>query len=236
MKVKTRKVCFGRSDKPMLDMLSELKENAYIKRGTFSTEIIWGNKSFIYPSINKKDYGVFRAGLFLFGKVRQEAKEFLRKNPTFKLPKEERSILYNDDVPISNVKVCATDLNHAYWRIAYNLGIVSFATYKRGLPTKFKNVRLASLSTLGMGRTFRQINFGKISNTTTTFGDDLDLQRVYKLIRFTCFKHMTKVKRLLGDDFIAYKTDCIYYVDSKKNRELVNEYFDKNSLTYKQLS
>ena len=236
MKVKTRKVCFGRSDKPMLEMLEELKENAYIKRGTFSTEIIWGNKSFIYPSINKKDYGVFRAGLFLVGKVRQEAKDFLRKKNNFKLPKEERSILYNDDVPISNVKVCATDLNHAYWRIAYNLGIISLPTYKRGLPKKFKNVRLASLSTLGMGRTFRQINFGKISNTTTTFGDDLDLQRVYKLIRFTCFKHMTKVKRLLGDDFIAYKTDCIYYVDTKSNRDLVNEYFDKNDLTYKQLS
>ena len=47
---------------------------------------------------------------------------------------------------------------------------------------------------------------------------------------------MTKVKRLLGDDFIAYKTDCIYYVDTKSNRDLVNEYFDKNDLTYKQLS
>jgi hypothetical protein len=172
----------------------------------------------------------------LFGKVRKEAQDFLRKNPSIKLPKEERSILYNDDVPNSNVKVCATDLNHAYWRIAYNLGIITFATYKRGLPKKFKNVRLASLSTLGMGRTFRQINGGKISNSTVTFGDDDYLQRVYKLIRFTCFKHMTKVKKMLGDDFIAYKTDCIYYVDTKENRELVNQYFDKNSLTYKQLS
>jgi hypothetical protein len=87
-----------------------------------------------------------------------------------------------------------------------------------------------------MGRTFRQINGGKISNSTVTFGDDDYLQRVYKLIRFTCFKHMMKVKKMLGDDFIAYKTDCIYYVDTKENRELVNQYFDKNSLTYKQLS
>jgi hypothetical protein len=47
---------------------------------------------------------------------------------------------------------------------------------------------------------------------------------------------MMKVKKMLGDDFIAYKTDCIYYVDTKENRELVNQYFDKNSLTYKQLS
>lgn len=236
MKVKTRKVCFGRSDQSMIDMLSELKEDAYIKRGTFSTEIIWGNKSFIYPSINKKDYGVFRAGLFLFGKVRQEAKEFLRTNPNFKLPKEERSILYNHDEPNSNVKICATDLNHAYWRIALNLKVISLATYKRGLPKKFKNVRLASLSTLGMGRTFKQINGGKICNSTITFGEDDDLKRVYRLIRFTCFKHMNKVKKLLGKDFIAYKTDCIYYVDTPTNRDLVNDYFDKNQLTYKQLS
>jgi hypothetical protein len=41
---------------------------------------------------------------------------------------------------------------------------------------------------------------------------------------------------MLGKDFIAYKTDCIYYVDTEKNRNLVNDYFDKNDLTYKQLS
>lgn len=236
MLVKSRKVCFGRSDQSMIDMLGELKEDAYIKRGTFSTEIIWGNKSFIYPAIKKKDYGVFRAGLFLFGKVRKEALEYLRLNPNIKLPKEERSILYNHDDALPDKKICATDLNHAYWKIAHNLGIITTPTYKRGLPKKFKNVRLAALSTLGMGRTFRVIKAGKMCNSTMTMGEDDELKRVYKLIRFTCFKHMAKVKKMLGSDFVAYKTDCIYYVDTKENRQMVTNYFNENNLSFKQLS
>ena len=236
MLVKSRKVCFGRSDQSMLSLIEELKDDAYIKRGTFSTEIVWGSKSFIYPSIKKKEYGVFRAGLFLFGKVRKEAQDYLRKAKTIKLPKEERSILYNHDDGMQDKKICATDLNHAYWRIAYNLGIITSATYKRGLPKKFKNVRLASLSTLGMGRTFRIITKGKLSHSTVTIGEDEGLQNVYKLIRFTCFKHMAKVKKMLGQDFVAYKTDCIYYVDTKANRDAVSEYFNKNNLSFKQLS
>ena len=87
-----------------------------------------------------------------------------------------------------------------------------------------------------MGRTFRQINSGRVGHSTVTIGEDDELKRVYKLIRFTCFKHMNKVKKLLGNDFLAYKTDCIYYIDTKENRTLVNDYFTKNDLTYKQLS
>jgi hypothetical protein len=46
---------------------------------------------------------------------------------------------------------------------------------------------------------------------------------------------MNKVKRMLGKDFLCYKTDCIYYVDSKDNRKKVNEFFEKNELMVKQL-
>jgi hypothetical protein len=236
MIVKSRQVCFGKNSGHLINRIKDLGEDALVKRGTFSTEIIWGKRSYIFPSVNKKDYSTFRKGLFLFGKVRNEAQAFLKNNSNFRLPKEERSIYFAPIEPPSDIKICATDLNHAYWRIALNKGVISNATYKRGLPKAFKNVRLASLSTLGAGRTFMQINQGKLTTQSVTIGGDDDLKRVYKLIRFTCFRHMAKLKKLLGKDFLAYKTDCIYYVDTPKNREMVGDYFTKNNLTFKQLS
>jgi hypothetical protein len=236
MIVKSRQLCFGKNSGHLVNRIKELGENALIKRGTFSTEIVWGKRSYIFPSVNKKDYATFRKGLFLFGKVRSEAQKFINENPNFRLPKEERSIHFSEVEPPSNVKICATDLNHAYWRIALNKGIISQATYKRGLPKGFKSVRLASLSTLGAGRTFTQISDGRLTNQRITIGGDEPLRRVYKLIRFTCFRHMAKLKKMLGRDFLAYKTDCIYYVDTPDNRKLVTDYFNKHNLSFKQLS
>jgi hypothetical protein len=40
---------------------------------------------------------------------------------------------------------------------------------------------------------------------------------------------------LLGEEFICYKTDCIYYRDTPKNRELVQTYLDTVDLEWKQL-
>lgn len=236
MIIKSRQICFGKNSAHLIKRIKDLGETALVKKGTFSTEIVWGKRSYVFPSINKKDYTTFRKGLFLFGKVRSEAKAFLKNNPNFKLPKEERSIYFTPFEPPSDIKVCATDLNHAYWRIALNKGIITNATYKRGLPKAFKSVRLATLSTLGAGRTFTQLTDGRLTNEHITIGEDEPLKRVYKLIRFTCFRHMAKLKKLLGKDFLAYKTDCIYYVDTPENRKLVGDYFTKNNLTFKQLS
>jgi hypothetical protein len=47
---------------------------------------------------------------------------------------------------------------------------------------------------------------------------------------------MNKLRKMLGEDFLAYKTDCIYYIDTPENREKVRDYFTQNDLTFKQLS
>ncbi len=237
MIVKSKKFLSGVTEGTLLTLIKDNKSSGYIKKGTFSNEIIWNKKSFMFPSGNAAQRARFKSGLYLFGKVRKEAETFLRKNPHFRLPKQERSILYNNENPVdAGRKVCATDLNHAYWRIALNLGVISEDTYRGALSKKFKSIRLASLSTLGAGKTYQVIQDGKITKSTIKIGEDTELRRVYTLIRYTCFKHMVKVARMLGDDFLAYKTDCIYYYDTPYNRKLVSDYFSKNGLTYKQLS
>lgn len=46
---------------------------------------------------------------------------------------------------------------------------------------------------------------------------------------------MYQVKKMLGKDFLCYKTDAIYYIDTKENRKAVNDFFVKKDLLIKQL-
>jgi len=132
-------------------------------------------------------------------------------------------------------KIAATDLNHAYWRIALNYGIITERTYYKGLADQFKSVRLAALSTMGMPKKYFKIKNGEITDDFKLTPSDEAMQKVYKLIRLTCYKYMYQVKRLLKKDFLCYKTDCIYYIDTPENRKIVNEFFEKKSLLSKQL-
>ena len=132
-------------------------------------------------------------------------------------------------------KVTGTDLNHAYWRIAYNLGIISELTYVKGLDDKFKSVRLAALSTLGADKKYKIIKAGVITDELKIIKGDDTLQIIYKLIRYTCYKYMAQVKKQLKSDFLCYKTDAIYYIDTKENRKIVRDFFKEKDLLMKQL-
>jgi hypothetical protein len=213
----------------------EEKANGLIKKGTFTNEIVWGNNSYIFPCMDKKRQASFKKGMFLFGMVRKDVKEYLKTN-TIKLPTKYAQIEYNKELNEELFgKITATDLNHAYWRIAYNLGIITDKTYTKGLNDDFKAVRLASLSTMGANKKYQKIKNGKLLDEyKVIYGDD-NLKDVYKLIRLTCYKYMNQVKKKLGHDFLCYKTDCIYYIDTQYNRKIVNDFFKEKDLYMKQL-
>lgn len=213
----------------------EEKANGLIKRGTFTNEIVWGNNSYIFPCMDKKRQASFKKGMFLFGMVRKDVKEYLKTN-TIKLPNKFAQIEYNKELNEDLFgKITATDLNHAYWRIAYNLGIITDKTYTKGLNDDFKAVRLASLSTMGANKKYQKIKNGKLLDEyKVIYGDDT-LKDVYKLIRLTCYKYMNQVKKKLGKDFLCYKTDCIYYIDTQYNRKIVRDFFKEKDLYMKQL-
>lgn len=232
-KLYTQQKFYGFGESTLLDRIKEEKSEGYYKKGTFSIEIIWNNKSFVFPHKKKEsDYSKFKSGLFLYSKVRKDARLFLEKNENFKKPKEHPSIVYAKTY--NQGKFTATDLNHAYWRIAYNKGIISKLTYEMGMRDDFKQTRLSALSTLGKGRSYQVIKNGKISRESVKFGQDEKMEAIYNLIRYTCFQYMVSIKKLLGKDFVCYKTDCIYYVDSKENRKLVNDFLKKKGLLMKQ--
>jgi hypothetical protein len=213
----------------------EEKANGYIKRGTFTNEIVWGSKSYIFPCMDKKRQMAFKKGMFLFGMVRKDVKEYLQINKV-KLPTKYGQIEYNKELNEELFgKITATDLNHAYWRIAHNLGVISEKTYNKGLNDDFKAVRLAALSTMGANKKYQKMKNGKLLDEyKIVYGDDA-LKDVYKLIRLTCYKYMNQVKKLLGKDFLCYKTDCIYYIDTQYNRKIVTKFFIEKDLYVKQL-
>lgn len=217
----------------MLNIIKANNGNGYYRKGNFSTELVWDKKSYMFPSDNNvKSY---TRGMFLFGMVRKDAKAFIKSGKTIKVPKKYPTNEYNDNFDKFGFKMGGTDLNHAYWRIAFNLGIISKSTYQKGLDDDFKVVRLSALSTMGKGKDYFVIKDGKVTNEVVKIGYDEDMDNLYKAIRYTCFKYMQILKKMLKDDFICYRTDCIYYVDTPENRKMVREYLKEQNMSMKQL-
>lgn len=217
----------------MLQLIKANGGNGYYRKGNFSTELVWDKKSYMFPSDN--NYKSYTKGMFLFGMVRRDAKAFIKSGKTIKVPKKYPTNEYNDNFDKFGFKMGGTDLNHAYWRIAYNLGIISKSTYLKGLDEEFKVVRLSALSTLGKGKDYFVIKDGEITNEMVKIGYDDEMDNLYKAIRYTCYKYMQTIKKMLKDEFICYRTDCVYYVDSPENRKMVRDYFKKQEMSFKQL-
>jgi hypothetical protein len=88
---------------------------------------------------------------------------------------------------------------------------------------------------MGKGKDYFVIKEGKVTNEVAKIGYDEDMDNLYKAIRYTCFKYMQILKKMLGDDFICYRTDCIYYVDIPENRKMVRDYLKEQDMSMKQL-
>jgi hypothetical protein len=217
----------------ILELIKTNGGNAYVRKGNFSSEIVWDGKSYMFPSDNK--HRSYKKGMFLFGMVRKDAKNFIKSGKVLEIPEQFPVNEYNDSFDKFICKITGTDLNHAYWRIAFNLGIISKATYFKGLDDEFKTVRLAALSTLGKGKDYSIIKDGLHTTDTIKIGLEDNLNALYKAIRYTCYGYMQTLKVLLKEDFVCYRTDCIFYVDTKENRNLVRGYFKSQKVEMKQL-
>ena len=229
-KALTRKyVKSGSVDNYIKDLVSN-KLSFSVRRASECTEILMDDKHIVFASQN-----IFpKKKIYLFNSVKQQTTKWLKNNSVF-LPEELNSIKYNYDYDTDEGTMCGTDLNHAYWRIAYLYGMINEKTYIAGLDTECKALRLATLSVLGREKKFDNYEKGEIKESYVYQKENVDLKNVFKFIRLTCFSFMKEASDLLGDDFFAWKTDCIYYRENLKNIKMVQDYFDQYNLTYKQL-
>jgi hypothetical protein len=220
---------------PMTRMYTNLLEgkvNFLIRRGTECNELIFDGNHNIYPTENKN---FSSKKVFLFNLVARDVKKFLKKNPFVELPPKKDVTFYSYTYDLREGTLTGTDLNHAYWRIAYSKGYISKRTYNYGLDEMAKPLRLATLSVLGRDKVFEVWEDGKYVENITIKPKDEQLRMVYDDIRFSCFYMMYEISKLLGKDFFCWKTDCIYYRSSAKNIKTVQDYLDNREMSYKQL-
>jgi len=230
---------FGSPDK-MIVRLRKGKIAHSIRLGSECTEIIIGNTCFVFTTTRNFP----RRKLFLFNSVKRDVKKFLEKINDIILPPERPSSEFNIDYDDSYGKITGTDLNHAYWRIAFVKGLISAKTYEHGLDPECKALRLATISVLGREKSFKKFERETYEDGTTelVMTDEIIVQqadeiqkKIFKYIRLTCFNMMYDLSVKLGDDFDCWKTDCIYYRDTPENRKLVQDYFFRKNMDYKQL-
>jgi hypothetical protein len=229
-KALTRKyVKSGSVDNYIKDLVSN-KLSFSVRRASECTEILMDDKHIVFASQSNFP----KKKIYLFNNVKQQVTKWVKENSVY-LPEDINSIKYNYDYDTDDGTMCGTDLNHAYWRIAYLYGMINEKTYISGLDTECKALRLATLSVLGREKKFDNYEKGQIKESYVYQKENVDLKNVFKFIRLTCFTFMKEASELLGDDFFAWKTDCIYYRENLKNIKLVQDYFDQYNLTYKQL-
>ncbi len=222
---------FGSPD-PHLKLLNRKKSNYFLKQTTETTIIIVHKTKFVYTHSTSFP----RNKLFLFKLVKDDAKKWVAGRDKIELPPETKSIKYNLNYDDSYGKITGTDINHAYWRIAFIKGIINERTYAYGLDPSCKALRLATISVLGKQRKYiKYVNGYKQEFVTVDKGNE-KLQVVYNYVRRYCYGLMKELSDLLGDDFDCWKTDCVYYRETEENIKKVHDFLNSKEIEFKQLT
>ncbi len=170
--------------------------------------------------------------LFIFAMVKKDATKYIESHGVRNV-KHAPSITYNRNANPIGKRLIGTDIDGAYWDIAFRMGIISENTYSRGLQIKEKHLLVASLSSLGRDKRYAQMREGKITRDTVIIKGNDDLKKLYNIIRYRCFGYMKQIAKLIGNDFIAYRTDCIYYLHTSRNVRVVRKFLESKQLEYK---
>lgn len=216
--------------KSLIARLKKSKSDAYYRKGSFATDIIWQGRRFVFPNPKKS----LNSNMWVFKTVINDVKKHILNHKI----REKQKLPVNHWNPKNKNyrgKITATDLDHAYWRVAFLNEYISMDTYLRGLEIKDKSLRLAALANLSSMKEFLVIKGGEVTEQTVTLKYDPILHKVYSNIRYTCYEYMMELANILGDEFICYKTDCIYYKDKLENRQIVQSYLDSVAMEWKQL-
>ena len=205
--------------------------NYLMKRTSETTTIILDNTQYIYTHSTAFP----RHKLFLFVNVKKDVQKWLEGRENIQLPPQHEVSVYNYDYDEDEGEICGTDLDHAYWRIAYMKGMISKSTYEYGLDPSCKALRLATISVLGREKSYYKYIKGKIDHKVVIREADSKLQAIYKYIRYFCYQTMYDLSQKLGDDFDCWQTDCIYYRNTPENVKMVHKYLSKRGFKFKQL-
>lgn len=217
------------SKESYIDAIKRTGDVAFVRENIFGTEIIWGDERFTFPS---KQGRKSMSCLFIYSMVKRDALKYVCKK-TKPVKIAPNPIVYNKNVKIKSRKIIGTDIDSAYWSIAYKLGIISENTFNKGVMISEKQILVSALSSLGRDKRYTKVENGVLTDEIMIVRGDDRLKSIYDKVRHKCFSYMKELAKLLGNNFVAYKTDCIYYFETKKNVRTVQSFLDKKGLYYK---
>lgn len=211
-----------------VDQYCQLKRNFKVRESVNYAEITTEHNQKIVSNKN----GKFGEGLFLFAMVLRDVEKYLEDNgaiePMDKLPVNFTNRDYEYDTAIG------IDVDNAYWSIACLRGYISHKTYSKGLEKKkeYKATRLSALSSLGKDKFYKVYEDGVHKANEIVEGDKRK-QDIYYDIRYTTYSIMQEIANALGNDFYSWKTDCIFFHDTKENRDIVKTMLTEYNLNCK---
>lgn len=212
----------------LIDNYKQLKKSFKVRESANYIELITSTGQKIYQNKSKR----FTGGLYLFGMVKKDIKNYLEEHGEVE-PFEELPVNYINTKFDYEKDVIGMDINNAYWHVALLKGYITETTYEKGLEKEgLKSIRLASLSSLGKSRVYNVYENGEHKLDEKVKTND-SLQNVYLDIRYSTYGVMREIARELGDDFCSWKTDCVFFHDTKLNRDNVRSIIESYGLECK---
>jgi hypothetical protein len=122
------------------------------------------------------------------------------------------------------------DINGAYWKTAYNLGVISSSIYKRGLDTD-KVVRLAALGGLAKRKDIWRFNGKEFKKQKPI--RSISTENIWFAICKRVSDVMSEVAKKIGSNFVFYWVDGIYVKNDTATIAQISEMFLKYGYTTK---
>lgn len=204
-------------------------------------KVVNGNYKLISDLFN---YNTFKKGTYTTKELMfiRSVKNHIIKNDIHLKDEFQEKQLYSDDVhyvkvskvPVGQLfdKVCEVDIDQAYWETAYQLGIINDKIYVSGSKGSIsKKARLTALGSLAKKTYTYKFKGKKITERM------VEKEPLLENLWFTICKRVSDVMNIvierLGNDFIFYWVDGIYFKHTKKNVQIAMNTFIENGYNAK---
>jgi hypothetical protein len=234
----------GDSQTHINKIISNAKNNQkscvyYVRKTQYTEKIIRSNEMYIYRTEKSRTQKDRMKWLWMFRAVKQDSEKWVIENPKIvgnPITSYEPEV-YQDSFENKRVKtVYGTDISQAYWRIAFLHGIIGASTYNKGQECPFKDLKYSTLSLLGAKQVYQMYRNEKFLKDVVMVEENVELKRVYEFVKRQCTEIMYLIKKALGNDFVMFQTDEIFYrnrANVKKVENILLELgFDSVSNTY----
>jgi hypothetical protein len=210
---------FGHDSDKFEQRLQELKKDFTVKMSNYSTVIEIGKFRYVFGSD-------FSEGTGFFGAYQKIKKDIV--NAPYIDSVNERDLIYFDTAKMPDKlrlkNAYNVDIKSAYIKTAYNFGFISKETfdYCMKLP---KVDRLKAFGMIATNYTCFDFKEGKIEKVYSK--RDEETRKYFFAVVSEVSKVMQKIKNELGNDFLFYWVDGIYF-KSKKAAIKAEELFKEN--------